>query len=46
MHINNFEQCNWIREHFETPHVTQLPPDQKKVLFKRLIRSTKFVDIK
>lgn len=44
MHINNFEQQNWIRERFETPHVAELTPEKKKVLFKRLIRSNKFED--
>ena len=42
MHLNNFDQQDWIRRHFEAPHVTELTPEQKKVLFKRLIRSTRF----
>ncbi|KAL3079716.1 hypothetical protein niasHS_013998 [Heterodera schachtii] len=44
MHLTNYEQQDWIRKHFEAPKVTELPPEQKKVLFKRLIRSTKFED--
>jgi|UniRef100_A0AC35EUT8 2-oxoglutarate dehydrogenase E1 component len=42
MHLTNFEQQEWIRKNFEQPRVTELTPQQKKVLFKRLIRSTKF----
>ncbi|XGW31974.1 hypothetical protein V3C99_010277 [Haemonchus contortus] len=42
MHLNNLEQQEWIRKHFEAPRVTELSHEQKKVLFKRLIRSTKF----
>ncbi|CAJ0602086.1 unnamed protein product [Cylicocyclus nassatus] len=42
MHLNNLEQQDWIRKHFEAPAATKLSHDQKKVLFKRLIRSTKF----
>lgn len=44
MHLTNFEQQDWIRRHFEAPRVTELTPLDKKVLFKRLIRSTKFED--
>uniref|UniRef100_A0AC34G7T8 2-oxoglutarate dehydrogenase E1 component N-terminal domain-containing protein n=1 Tax=Panagrolaimus sp. ES5 TaxID=591445 RepID=A0AC34G7T8_9BILA len=39
MHLTNFEQREWIQKHFEQPQVTALTPTQKKVLFKRLIRS-------
>lgn len=42
MFINNLEQCNWIREKFETPGATDMTVDQKKLLFARLTRSTKF----
>ncbi|CAJ0935954.1 unnamed protein product, partial [Mesorhabditis belari] len=42
MHLTNYEQQDWIRRRFEAPRVTELSRDQKKVLFKRLIRSTKF----
>jgi 2-oxoglutarate dehydrogenase E1 component len=44
MHLTNYEQQDWVRKHFEAPRVTELTPAQKKVLFKRLIRSTKFED--
>ena len=42
MFINNLEQCNWLREKFETPGCTEMTHDQKKLLFARLTRSTKF----
>ncbi|CAJ0932666.1 unnamed protein product, partial [Mesorhabditis belari] len=42
MHLTNYQQQDWIRRRFEAPRVTELSRDQKKVLFKRLIRSTKF----
>lgn len=44
MHIANWEQQNWLRERLEAPKMMEYPPEQKKVLFKRLIRSTKFED--
>lgn len=31
MHIDNAEQVDWLRAHFEQPEVTQLSADQKKV---------------
>ncbi|XP_022707185.1 2-oxoglutarate dehydrogenase, mitochondrial-like [Varroa jacobsoni] len=42
MFINDLDQCNWIREKFETPGVMNLNADKKKLLMKRLLRSTKF----
>uniref|UniRef100_A0A0N4U861 2-oxoglutarate dehydrogenase, mitochondrial n=1 Tax=Dracunculus medinensis TaxID=318479 RepID=A0A0N4U861_DRAME len=42
MHLTNYDQLEWVRKRFETPLATQLSPDDKKTLFKRLIRSTKF----
>ena len=41
-HLTNYEQQEWIRRRFEAPHAAELTGHQKKVLFKRLIRSTKF----
>ncbi|TKR81794.1 hypothetical protein L596_015612 [Steinernema carpocapsae] len=41
MHLTNYEQQEWSKR-FESPHVTELTHDQKKTLFQRLIRSTKF----
>ncbi|KAK6011828.1 hypothetical protein OSTOST_23074, partial [Ostertagia ostertagi] len=29
MHLNNLEQQDWIRQHFEAPRVTELSHDQK-----------------
>lgn len=42
MHLTNYEQLEWVRRRFEAPRATELTHDQKKTLFKRLIRSTKF----
>uniref|UniRef100_A0A0N5B9H5 2-oxoglutarate dehydrogenase, mitochondrial n=1 Tax=Strongyloides papillosus TaxID=174720 RepID=A0A0N5B9H5_STREA len=42
MHLNSYEQQEWIRKQFETPAVSQLDQQAKRTLFKRLIRSTKF----
>ncbi|MFH4976461.1 hypothetical protein AB6A40_003170 [Gnathostoma spinigerum] len=42
MHLTNYEQQDWIRQRFEVPRVDELNHEQKKTLFKRLIRSTKF----
>jgi 2-oxoglutarate dehydrogenase E1 component len=42
MFINNLEQCQWIREKFETPNIMDLSRDQKRLLLARLTRSTKF----
>ncbi|VDP18970.1 unnamed protein product [Soboliphyme baturini] len=42
VHISNPERHNWIKERFETPQKLEMSPEEKKVLFKRLIRSTKF----
>ncbi|XP_065318343.1 2-oxoglutarate dehydrogenase complex component E1-like isoform X2 [Gordionus sp. m RMFG-2023] len=42
MFINNIEQCDWIRSKFETPGVTKIGDDEKKLILKRLTRSTGF----
>nr|CAB3264555.1 2-oxoglutarate dehydrogenase-like, mitochondrial [Phallusia mammillata] len=42
MFINNYEQCNWIREQFEVPGVTQLKDAEKLLAWQRVLRSTKF----
>src|SRR5689334_15717103 len=42
MFINNLDQCNWLREKFETPGAMDMSHDQKKLLLARLTRSTKF----
>ena len=42
MFINNIEQCQWIREKFETPKIMELSIEQKRTLLARLTRSHKF----
>uniref|UniRef100_A0A915DTG7 2-oxoglutarate dehydrogenase, mitochondrial n=1 Tax=Ditylenchus dipsaci TaxID=166011 RepID=A0A915DTG7_9BILA len=44
MRLTNYDQQESIRRHFEAQRVTELTPAQKKLLFKRLMRSTKFED--
>lgn len=44
MFINSLEQCNWIREKFETPKIMDLNKEQKRLLLARLVRSTKLED--
>uniref|UniRef100_A0A6I8PI61 2-oxoglutarate dehydrogenase complex component E1 n=1 Tax=Ornithorhynchus anatinus TaxID=9258 RepID=A0A6I8PI61_ORNAN len=42
MFINDLEQCQWIREKFETPGVMQFTSEEKRTLLARLVRSTRF----
>ncbi|KAH7638297.1 2-oxoglutarate dehydrogenase [Dermatophagoides farinae] len=42
MFINNLEQCQWIRQKFETPGIMDLNEEKKKTLLARLTRSHKF----
>uniref|UniRef100_A0A8C9ZRR1 2-oxoglutarate dehydrogenase complex component E1 n=1 Tax=Sander lucioperca TaxID=283035 RepID=A0A8C9ZRR1_SANLU len=42
MFINDMEQCQWIRQKFETPGVMQFSLEEKKTLLARMIRSTRF----
>ncbi|CAM9284040.1 unnamed protein product [Lampetra planeri] len=44
MFINNVDQCQWIRQKFETPGTMQFTPAEKRTLLARLIRSTRFED--
>ncbi|XP_077585510.1 2-oxoglutarate dehydrogenase-like, mitochondrial isoform X1 [Stigmatopora nigra] len=44
MFINNVEQCQWIRQKFETPEIMCFSSDEKRTLLARLIRSTRFED--
>ncbi|XP_028845826.1 2-oxoglutarate dehydrogenase-like, mitochondrial isoform X2 [Denticeps clupeoides] len=44
MFINDVEQCQWIRQKFETPRVMQFTSAEKRTLLARLIRSTRFED--
>uniref|UniRef100_A0A671YPL2 2-oxoglutarate dehydrogenase complex component E1 n=1 Tax=Sparus aurata TaxID=8175 RepID=A0A671YPL2_SPAAU len=42
MFINDVEQCQWIRQKFETPGVMQFSLEEKRTLLARMIRSTRF----
>lgn len=42
MFINNVHQCDFIRQHFETPGVLKLSNEEQKTLLKRLLRSHMF----
>ncbi|CAN9499768.1 unnamed protein product [Ophioblennius macclurei] len=44
MFINNVNQCQWIRQKFETPGCLQFSNAEKRTLLARLIRSTRFED--
>lgn len=39
MFINDVEQCQWIRQKFETPGVMQFSSEEKRTLLARLVRS-------
>ncbi|KAM7368543.1 hypothetical protein PAMP_012877 [Pampus punctatissimus] len=41
MFINDMEQCQWIRQKFETPGVMQFSLEEKRTLLARMIRSTR-----
>ncbi|XP_021697107.1 2-oxoglutarate dehydrogenase, mitochondrial isoform X5 [Aedes aegypti] len=42
MFINSLEQCNWIRERFETPNIMNYTNEEKRLLLARLTRATGF----
>ncbi|XP_004074658.1 2-oxoglutarate dehydrogenase, mitochondrial isoform X1 [Oryzias latipes] len=42
MFINDVEQCQWIRQRFETPGIMQFTVEEKRTLLARMIRSTRF----
>uniref|UniRef100_A0A8P4K9B3 2-oxoglutarate dehydrogenase complex component E1 n=1 Tax=Dicentrarchus labrax TaxID=13489 RepID=A0A8P4K9B3_DICLA len=42
MFINDVEQCQWIRQKFETPGIMQFGLEEKRTLLARMIRSTRF----
>ncbi|XP_048362723.1 2-oxoglutarate dehydrogenase-like, mitochondrial [Sphaerodactylus townsendi] len=44
MFINDVEQCDWIRQKFETPGVMKFTSEEKRTLLARLVRSTRFED--
>lgn len=39
MFINSLEQCNWIRQRLETPGITELANDEKRLILARLTRA-------
>lgn len=43
MFINDVEQCQWIRQKFETPGVMQFSTEEKRTLLARLVRSMRSV---
>lgn len=43
MFINDVEQCQWIRQKFETPGVMQFSLEEKRTLLARLVRSMRSV---
>ncbi|XP_061504799.1 2-oxoglutarate dehydrogenase complex component E1 isoform X6 [Anopheles gambiae] len=42
MFINSLEQCNWIRERFETPNIMTYTNEEKRLILARLTRATGF----
>uniref|UniRef100_A0AAG5D4Q2 2-oxoglutarate dehydrogenase complex component E1 n=1 Tax=Anopheles atroparvus TaxID=41427 RepID=A0AAG5D4Q2_ANOAO len=42
MFINSLEQCNWIRERFETPNIMSYTNEEKRLILARLTRATGF----
>lgn len=40
MFINSLEQCNWIRERFESPNAISYSQDEKRLIMARLTRAT------
>lgn len=45
MFINSLEQCNWIRERFESPKAINYSNDEKRLILARLTRATGWVDV-
>ncbi|XP_054895037.1 oxoglutarate (alpha-ketoglutarate) dehydrogenase a (lipoamide) isoform X3 [Poeciliopsis prolifica] len=42
MFINDLDQCQWIRQKFETPGGMQFTLEEKRTLLARMVRSTRF----
>ncbi|XP_075996757.1 2-oxoglutarate dehydrogenase complex component E1-like isoform X2 [Genypterus blacodes] len=42
MFINDVQQCQWIRQKFETPGITECSVEEKQTLLSRMIQSTRF----
>ena len=43
MFINDRDQCDWIRQRFETPGIMQFTKMDKRLILERLIRSHRWV---
>lgn len=43
MFINDVQQCQWIRQKFETPGIMMFSLEDKRTLLGRMIRSTRSV---
>lgn len=46
MFINSLEQCNWIRERFESPNAINYSSDEKRLIMARLTRATGWIFLK
>lgn len=46
MFINSLEQCNWIRQKFETPGVMHFSPEEKRLILARVTRATGYAQIR
>lgn len=42
MFINDLDQCQWIRQKFESPGVMQFSLEEKRTLLARTVRSTRY----
>ncbi|KAL5107696.1 2-oxoglutarate dehydrogenase-like mitochondrial [Taenia crassiceps] len=42
MFINDLKKCDWLRQRFETPGITKLSVEERKLLLYRLIHACKF----
>lgn len=45
MFINDVEQCQWIRQKFETPGVMKFTNEDKRTLLARLVRSMRYAGL-
>ncbi|XP_061553768.1 2-oxoglutarate dehydrogenase complex component E1 isoform X2 [Phycodurus eques] len=44
MFINDAQQCQWIRQKFESPGILQFSAEEKRIVLARMIQSTRFED--
>ncbi|XP_077478669.1 2-oxoglutarate dehydrogenase complex component E1 isoform X1 [Stigmatopora argus] len=42
MFINDVQQCQWIRQKFETPGILKFSAEEKRIMLNRMIQSTRF----